>query len=298
MKVRKEGTTYGNIKMFRMLINLLRHVNVKLVYGFMAVCVIPVTLIVSPGARLTYRYFHENRGYGRWKSWWFTYRNHCIFGQTVIDKFAMYAGHKFKIIYHGLEKYEELEQGSVPLLLLNAHIGCSEIVGYSLHLTKPCNILVYGGEKQSLMGFRKASFGNMNMKMIPVGTGVSNSEAIVNALDNGETISAFADRFMNMKKLVVSTIHGHKINLARGPFSLAVTRELNVMMISAMKESDGSYSSYMTPLTYDKSLPQKEQRQQLADAYTAEIEKLLDLYPLQWFNYSDPWVHNEKEIER
>ena len=37
---------------------------------------------------------------------------------------------------------------------------------------------------------------------------------------------------------------------------------------------------------------QLRQRQQIADAYTAEIDRLLDLYPLQWFNYSDPWVNS------
>ena len=289
---RKDGSTYGNAWMYRTIIFMLKHIPIKVFYAFMAAVVIPPTLIFSPGARLTYRYFRQKRGLGRWKSWWNTYRNHCIFGQTVIDKFAMYAGHKFNITYHGLDEFIELEKESTPLLLLNAHIGCSEIIGYSLRLTKPCNVLVFGGEKQSLMNYRKSSFGDMNMKMIPVGIGTFHSEEIIDALDNGETISAFADRFMNARKLIVSKVHGHPINLAKGPFSIAVTREMNVMMISAMKERDGSYTSYMTPIPYDKSLSKTQQRQQIADAYTAEIDRLLDLYPLQWFNYSDPWVNN------
>ena len=277
MNRRKDGSTYGNAWMYRTIIFMLKHINIKAFYWFMAVVVIPPTLIFSPGARLTYRYFRQKRGLDRLKSWWYTYRNHCIFGQTVIDKFAMYAGHKFKITYHGLDEFIELEKDPTPLLLLNAHIGCSEIIGYSLRLTKPCNVL----------------FGDMNMRMIPVGIETSHSDEIIKALDNGETISAFADRFMNAKKLIVSKVHGHQINLAKGPFSIAVNRGMNVMMISAMKECDGSYTSFMTPLHYDKTLAKSsEQRQQIADAYTAEIDRLLDLYPLQWFNYSDPWVNN------
>ncbi|MBP5778167.1 MAG: lipid A biosynthesis acyltransferase [Prevotella sp.] len=287
---RKEGTTYGNAKMFSMLISLLKHVNIKIIYGFMSVCVIPVTLVLSPGARIAYRYFHEKRGYSRWKSLKATYRNHCIFGQTVIDKFAMYAGRKLRITYHGDDLLMEMTSKPEPMLMLNAHIGCSEIVGYSIHLTKPCNILVYGGEKQSLMSYRQASFRDMNMKMIPVGIETSHSEEIVEALDNGEAVSAFVDRVMNKNKVVTSSIHGHQVNLAKGPLSLATTRGLNALMVSAMKEKDGSYTAYMTPLYYDKTLPKGEQRQQLADAYTAEIERLLEAYPLQWFNYSDIWV--------
>ena len=289
----REGTTYGSAWMFRMLINLLKKVSIKTVYAFMAVCVIPFTMVFSSGARLTFRYFHEKRGYGWWKSLGATYRNHCLFGQTVIDKFAMYAGHQFRMTYHGLEIYQEMMNCEKPFIQLSAHIGCSEILGYSLHLNKPCNVLVYGGEKQSLMGYRKASFGNSNIKMIPVGTGDSHSEDIVEALDRGEIVNAFADRFMNANKLVVSTLHGYGVRLARGPFSLATTRGIDVIMVSAMKESNGSYSAYFTPLPYDKTLPKAQQRQQIADAYTAEIERLLDLYPLQWFNYSNLWEEKQ-----
>lgn len=288
MKLR-EGTTYGSAWMFRMLIRLLKSVSTKAVYCFMAVFVIPLTMVFSPGARLTFRYFHYRRGYGWWKSLCATYRNHCLFGQTVIDKFAMYAGHKFKINYHGLEVYKQLMDSPKPFIQLSAHIGCSEILGYSLHLNKPCNVLVYGGEKQSLMRYRKASFGDSNIKMIPVGTGTSHSEEIVEALDKGEIVNAFADRFMNANKLVMATLHGYGVKLAKGPFSLATTRGIDVIMVSAMKERDGSYSAYFTPLPYDRTLPKNQQRQQIADGYTAEIERLLDMYPLQWFNYSDLW---------
>jgi predicted LPLAT superfamily acyltransferase len=61
-------------------------------------------------------------------------------------------------------------------------------------------------------------------------------------------------------------------------------------MVSAMKMKDGSYDGRITFLDYDKSLPHREQRQQLADLYTAEIEKILSDYPLQWYNYFDIWV--------
>ena len=285
----KNGVTYGNGKLYKALIRLLRHVNIRVVYAFMRIFIIPVTMIVSPGAKLTYDFFRRIRGCGKWKSIFYTYRNHCVFGETVVDKFAVYAGHQFKFNYNGQELYDEMVAKPEPFIQLNAHIGCCELLGYSYHAEKRCNILVFGGENADLMDYRKESFENMNMRMIPVGIGTNHSEEMIDALDRGEILSVFADRYMNINKVIVSTLFGHEANLARGPFSLATARGIDVVMVSAMKERDRSYSVYYAPLHYDKTLSPKEQRQQLANNYAAEVERLIDKYPYQWFNYFNIW---------
>ena len=285
----KNRKTFGNAWMHRTLIKLLRKVDIRYVYRFMAVCVIPMAMVFSPGSRIAYQYFRKRRGQGRWQALLSTYRNHCLFGQTVIDKFAMYAGHHFEVHSTGHEYFYAHVREDQPVMLLNAHVGCSEMVGYNLSQTKPCNVLVYGGEKQEVMEYRKKQFADMGIKMIPVGTDGVDIMEIVDCLDRGEALSVFADRFMNPKKVVHSTIHGFKVKLSKAPFSLAVNRGIDVYLLSAMKQSDGSYVGRVTYLDYDKTLPHREQRQQLADLYTAEIEKVLKDYPLQWFNYFDIW---------
>lgn len=287
---RKDWSTYGNAWMHKTLIKMLKVVDLRVFYVFMYIFVIPFTLVFSSGSWLTFRYYRLRRGYGFLKSLWSTYRNHCVFGETVIDKFSMYAGHKFKIAFKDEDKYRALTDSPNAFLQLSAHIGCSEILGYSYHVGKPCNVLVFGGEKQSLMSYRSSSFNEMNVNMIPVGVETTHSAEIVEAFDRGEIVIAFADRLMNPKKVITSTIHGCGVYLAKGPFSMAVTRGIDVVVVNAMKEKDGSYKVFFTPLTYDKTLPASQQRQQLADAYTAEIERLLEMYPLQWFNYFDLWA--------
>ena len=234
---------------------------IRYVYRFMAVCVIPVAMVFSPGSRIAYQYFRKRRGQGRWQALLSTYRNHCLFGQTVIDKFAMYAGRHFEVHSIGHELFYAHVREDQPVMLLNAHVGCSEMLGYNLSQTKP----------------------------IPVGVDGVDIMEIVDCLDRGEALSVFADRFMNPKKVLHSTIHGFKVKLSRGPFSLAVNRGLEVYMVLAMKQQDGSYDGRIIYLDYDKTLPHREQRQQLADLYTAEIEKILEDYPLQWFNYFNTW---------
>ena len=277
--------------MYRLLIWLLKKTDIRVFYVIMSVFIIPVTLIVSPGARLTYHYYHLRRKYGVAKAIWATYRNHCIFGQTVIDKFAMYAGHRFEVKYTGLEKYNEIAASDKPLIQLSAHIGCNEIIGYSLRVPKKCNVLVYGGENEALMNYRKELFEKMNMNMIPVGTEDADIEEMVACLERGEALSVFADRFSNPKKVVTSKLLGYDVKLARGPFSLAVNMGVDVYMVTAMKEKDGSYSASVKFLEYDKTLSHREQRQQLADQYTAEIDRILEIYPLQWFNYFNLWIN-------
>ena len=165
----KNRKTFGNAWMHRTLIKLLRRVDIRYVYRFMAVCVIPGAMVFSPGSRIAYQYFRKRRGQGRWQALLSTYRNHCLFGQTVIDKFAMYAGYHFEVHSTGHEHFYAHVREDQPVMLLNAHVGCSEMVGYNLSQTKPCNVLVYGGEKQEVMEYRRKQFADMGIKMIPVG---------------------------------------------------------------------------------------------------------------------------------
>lgn len=278
------GITFGNAGIFCALIKLLKIVDTRFLYFFMYIFVIPPTLISSSGAKSTYHYFHKKRGHGFFKSWWYTYKNHCQFGETVIDKFSMYGGKKFKIKFCGIEMYEPLLDEDGPFLQLSAHIGCNEILGYSYRTKKKCNVLVYGGEKESLMNYRQSKFTNSNMRMIPVGA-ENNHLVILEALENGEIICTYADRYLNTSKVVSSTIFGNEVHFAKSIFSLAVTNEIEVIMVNAMKSKHDTYNAYFKKLYYDKNLKKSEQIKQLADGYAKEIERLISLYPFQWYNY-------------
>lgn len=285
MAKQHNSRTYGNAKLYGTLIKLLKVLDVKVLYVFANICIIPITLLFSGGARIAYNHYRKQRNLGRMKALVATYRNHCLFAATVIDKFAVYAGKRIKFEYEGLDLYNTMQLRKESLLQLGAHIGCSELLGYTLKREKPYTVLVDGMETPALMKYRSVAFAQTNIKMIPVGDGSGLSGKIEEAFERGEIIGAFADRYVNPKKVITSKIYNNQILLARGPFSLAVTRGLDVVMVNAMKEKDGSYHAFFTQLHYDKTLTPKQQRQQLADAYTAEIERLLDKYPEQWFNY-------------
>ena len=99
------GTTYGNGWMHKHLIRVLRFIPVGAMYVFTAVFIVPVCIVVCNSRRTSYAFYRDRIGYGRLKSEWSDYTNHCMFAQTVIDKFAMYAGRKFDVKVEGLDEF-------------------------------------------------------------------------------------------------------------------------------------------------------------------------------------------------
>lgn len=284
------GTTYGNEWMHRWLIRLLRHIDTRVLYVFVAVFVIPVCLMLNPSRGIIYRYFRQRIGYGRLKSAWKTYVNHCLFGQVVVDKFAMYAGKKFNIEIEGAEQFTELTKQKEGFVMLSAHIGNYEIAGYTLvSKVKRLNALVFAGEKASVMRNRSKMFAETNTNMIAIQPDMSHLFEIDKALTDGEIVSMPADRINGSQKNIGHVFLGSKAMFPLGPFSVATMRGLDVLAVNVMKSSLRGYKIYVTPLAYDKGASRQEQVRQLSSAYVAELEKRVWQYPTQWYNYFEFW---------
>ena len=285
------GTTYGNEWMHKWLIRMLRYIDVRILYLFVALFIIPVCLVLNPSRGIAYRYFRQRIGYGRMKSAWKTYVNHCLFGQVVVDKFAMYAGKKFVV---EIENYNEFidraarkEEGFVQL---SAHIGNYEIAGYTLAVEgKRFNALVFAGEKASVMRNRSKMFTGTNISMIAIQPDMSHLFEIDKALTDGGIVSMPADRINGSKKCIELDFLGAKAKFPLGPFSVATMRGLDVLAVNVMKDSLTSYKIYVTPFLYDKGATRQEQIKQLSEAYVAELEKRVRQYPEQWYNYFEFW---------
>ena len=285
------GTTYGNAWMHKWLIRMLRHIDVRILYLFVALFIIPVCLVLNPSRGIAYRYFRQRIGYGRMKSAWKTYVNHCLFGQVVVDKFAMYAGKQFDV---EIENYNEFttrasrkEEGFVQL---SAHIGSYEIAGYTLAVEgKSFNALVFAGEKASVMQNRDKMFAGTNIKMIAIQQDMSHLFEIDKALTDGGIVSMPADRINGSQKCIEHVFLGAKAKFPLGPFSVATMRGLDVLAVNVMKDSLLGYKIYVTPLAYDKEASRQEQIRQLSSAYVAELEKRVRQYPTQWYNYFEFW---------
>ena len=150
-------------------------------------------------------------------------------------------------------------------------------------------MLVYGGEKESVMVNRDRMFSLSRIHMIPVSEDGSHLFEINAALSAGDIVSIPADRIWGSPKSVSVKLMGKEARLPMGPFRVAVLLEQKVLAVHVMKESARGYRIYVTPLAYAADAPREEQLRQLAKSYAAEIERILSLYPTQWYNYYDFW---------
>ena len=162
-----EGSTFGNGWMHRNLVRLLRMVGPRPVYAFSSLFIVPWCVLFNRSGRSAYAFFHTRLGFPSLKSCWLTYRNHCLFSQVVIDRFAMYAGKSFEVEYEGDAFFKALEAKEEGFVMLSSHIGNYEIAGYSLvSARKGIHAVVYSSEKESVMRNRSGMFGKTNVSMI------------------------------------------------------------------------------------------------------------------------------------
>lgn len=284
------GTTYGNDWMHKWLIRMLRHINTKVLYAFVAVFVVPVCLVVNPGRKEIYWYFRNIWNCSPLAAFLKTFKNFYLFGQVVVDKFAMYAGKTFDIEIEGYEHFLELSAQEEGFVQLSAHIGNYEIAGYTLKTEqKILNALVFAGEKESVMENRNKMFGGTNIRMIGIKNDMSHLFEINTALSNGEIVSMPADRMFGSKKSLPQVFLGKETEFPYGPFAVATSRSLNAIAVNVMKPSANKYKIFVTPLQYDKNASRKEQMSQLLNSYTQELERILKIYPEQWYNYFKFW---------
>lgn len=285
-----EGTTYGNSLMHRWLIKLLKGIDIRIVYIFTYIFVIPPCLF-RDGFKPIYHYFRQRWGYGPIKAFRMTYRNHYMFAQVVIDRFAMYAGRHFRVTIDGFEHFRRLADRPGAFVLLSSHVGNYEMAGYTLVSDrKRLNALVFSGEKQTVMEHRTEMFADKNIHMIPVSDDMSHLFLLDQAIQQGEIVSMPADRIFGSQKSVSATLLGAPVRLPLGPFSVAAMHGLRVLAVNVMKVTPNRYHVYVRPISYDHRAPRQEQTRQLAQRYAAELEHILTIYPTQWYNYFEYWT--------
>ena len=281
------GSAFGQ-KAIKILFSI---VHVRVGYAIL-VFVIPFYMLFSRKGYLTiYRYFRNQHGYPVMKSFFKTYRNHYLFGQMMLDRFAVYAGQKkFEVDNPDNEIFLEMVDASHGCVIAGAHIGNPELCGYLLcQRTKRINSMIFGGETKEVQKNRMKTLDENNVRLIPVTMDMSHIFVIHEALTNGEIVSMPCDRAFGSAKTVECDFLNGKACFPIGAFVLAHQFNVPVIALFVLKISASRYRIHVVRVTASQEGSKREQINRMASTFAEILERMVKQYPEQWFNYYPFW---------
>ena len=279
-----KGTTGGTPWMQRMLIRWFRHTSLYIPYWCMG-WVVPFYMLFShKGYVASYRFYRWRLNMSPLKAFYNVYCNHFRFGQIIIDRFAAYAGHQFQIEVEGQNIFDELECDTGGFIQLGSHVGNFEMAGYFLVFKhKEFNALVFGGETETVMTSRAQMFFNHGVRMVPLSQDMSHIFILSEALRTGNIVGMSGDRIWGAQRAIVCEFLGKKARFPLGPFAMAAQYEAPILATFVMKTGVKSYKIYIRKLHGADS-------KELCQHFAMELEKIIEQYPTQWFNFYDFWM--------
>ena len=287
-----QGKTRGGKFGQRFLLSFLKRFRVTVLYPTLPF-IIPFCLVfVRQPNRALYRYFHNIRGYRRWRALCSTTRNAYNFGKVVIDKFAIWAGRsdQFIVVQEHPEIPQQLFEQEKGALFAGSHIGNFELLAAAFKDNpKKINVIIYGGESEMLSRQRTSVFAQNHVNLIPVTADMSHLFAIKNALDNGEVVAILCDRLFGSPKKKTLDFLGHPADFPIGPFRLAAQMDVPVLSLAVMKEKGLRYTCHSTLLNVSPDVSINQKCDMLMEQYVKSLEDILRQYPEQWFNMYDFW---------
>lgn len=276
--------------MQRSLLGIVRVCPLWLSYGIMSLAIPFYVLFDGRGRRASYRFFRKRMGYGAVRSCACVFRNMYGMGKVVIDRFSAYAGKRFRMSTDGRELFDNLAAHPGAFMVLGAHLGNFELVGYMMPSPRPFKVLVYGGETATVMQNRHRMFAASRIEMIPVKEDMSHLFILNSALADGEIVSMPADRPLGSRKVFRLPFLGADASFPQGPFILAVQREVPVVVAFAIKQNRSTYHVVIRKLEMPREGTSAQRAKELAGSYASTLEAMARRYPEQWYNFFDFWA--------
>lgn len=291
-KGRTGGGNFGQKSLFL----YFRYGSIPLAYGATLIAALFYLCIHVKASHSIYSYFRKRQDYSFFKAIWSTYLNHFIFGKTLIDKFAVFAGRgkEYKIEIIGNAYFNDIiNDGNKGAVIVNSHVGNAEIAGYLLRQNKKqITALVFGGEGANMQRYRNKVMGDNNIRLIPVVDAFSHFIPLYQAAQNHDLISAIGDRtYSGSKNTAVSFMGAHAF-LPLNPFQIAEKLDLPVLAFFVMISGYKKYRIHVIRLdvtTSEDSSSKANTALFLQQQYVNALEEILQKYPLQWFNFYKFW---------
>lgn len=283
------GQTGGTHWMQRALVWMFRHMPIRMVYSIMHFWLIWYVIVRSTERHGAY-IFHRRRGRNRWQASFDVYRSFYHFGKVILDRFAVYSGHRFDITVENKELYYDKVKGKEGFVMLFSHLGNSEMAAYTMNTPdKKMNILAFGGESPVVMANRAKVLSENNIGMIIMNSGeMGHIFAIHDAISRGEVLTVAGDRNMG-EKAIDCDFMGGKAPFPAGVFQLCAAIKCPILLTFVIKEQGNNYRIYTEELEVNHALSRAEKAKNLAQQFAARLEQMAYKYPYEWFNFYKFW---------
>lgn len=288
-----EGKSRGSVLGYKIYIFLLHKLGLRFAYALLYPVVLYFCFTSWKNVKALYYYLHYRQNYSVVKSVINIYKAYYVFGQSIIDKFAIASGkkHWYSFQFDGREAIKSVLNEQKGALLISAHVGNFQLAEFffsDLKNTPGVNLIVTDREHREIKEFLDNYLQTTSVNFITVENDISHIFEINAALTRNEIVCISGDRFINQAKRFETEFLGEKAEFPAGPFILGAKLKVPVLFVYVMRDGYKKYHLYAR-----KSLHTVGDENDIFDKYKTHLEQILQKYPLQWFNYYDFWKTNQ-----
>lgn len=241
-------------------------------------------------------------GLGGIALWWKNYRHFLSFGRVLVDRGYAFLGMLGEVKFErdGHEVIEQVLADGKGVILISAHLGNWELAAYCLggFISQgkriPVNAVMFKGESEKVERQLKKASGEPPFRVIASNDSLQASIECMNALKRGEVVAIHGDRVLGAAGVSVPFL-GHEAKFPIGPFVLAANTGAPVVFTFANRLGVRKYALMARgPFTFkfENRTQRDANLKQWVGQYAAQLEGLLQKYPLQWHNFYSFWDDN------
>jgi predicted LPLAT superfamily acyltransferase len=276
-------------------------INVALRCGrrFFQIFLYPMSLyyFLRRGAERRASREYLTRAFGRPATWWEVLKHVHSFAVTLSDRIFLLANgeREFEIDVTGVELLQEHIAQGRGVLLVGSHQGSFEVLRT---LSARCpevslRVLLDKQKTPAMTELFELLAPEVGEAVIDVSQGgAAIALAVAEACSNGGMVALLADRGRSHEVLRSVNFLGEPAPFPIGPWLLASTLQVPVMLCFGIYRGGSRYALSFEPFAERIEIPRDARNQALDEVlsrYAERLEHYARAYPYNWFNFYDFW---------
>ncbi|WP_411766905.1 lipid A biosynthesis acyltransferase [Winogradskyella sp. A3E31] len=289
-----DGKSRGTVFGFKVFIFFIKNFGINAAYALMHLPIPYFYVFSRKNVRGLRFYFRKRLKYSWLKTATSIYKTYYVFGQTLIDKIAISAGLRsnYTFEFDGEELIQDVLALKKGGILISAHVGNFEL---AQHFFKErlsgaaISIVITDQDHQDIKEYLDQYIKRDQMQFIIVKEDFSHIFEINAALAENRIICISGDRYLPNTKCMEEVLLGKSAKFPVGPFYLGSRLDVPVLFVYVMREPKRHYHLYARRVEFEA-----KNAEDLLKKYANNIERVINKYPLQWFNFYDFWEDRKK----